>query len=267
MDFLTFFIDRGAVSGAFHTSSLLAQTRHCLLCLSIIWSAGKLRQKPVSTQSNRAFCPERCVESYSFPSTLRVRKQTHSQTTFYLHGHCILFFSNSVFVSGCASSLQQTLFSFCQMNGEFIWNSCISFPKALLFCYFVIVVFVVVLQGEKKKCRFCQKALFNLLFPFNRIWKSLCLKPSPLSSVSTVNFRTVLMEAQKSFSPSHCCLCVHFNIQPHNHFSAFCGRPAIVQKAQILFNIHIDSLCNYGFSFWSTWSRVSSWHFLKRQHV
>lgn len=108
--------------------------------------------------------------------------------------------------------------------------------------------------GEKKNFCFCQKALFNLLFLFNRIWKSLCLNPSPLSSVSTVNFRRVLMEAQMSFSPSHCCLCVHFNIQPHNHFSALGGKPAIVQKAQILFNIHVDSSCNYGFSFWMTWS-------------
>lgn len=64
------------------------------------------------------------------------------------------------------------------------------------------------------------------------------------------------MEAQTLFSPSH-CLCVHFNIQTHNHFSALVGKPAIVQKAQILFNIHVDSSCNYGFSFWRTWSLCS----------
>lgn len=141
MDFLTFFIDRGAVSGAFHTSSHLALTRHCLRCLGVIWSAGMLRQKPGSTQINRAFCPERCVEGYSFPSTLRVRKQTLSQTTFYLSPRSshvvVLKLSVSLWVGAslpcsklCSLSVRWTASSFGKL--------CIFSPPVLLPCYFSV---------------------------------------------------------------------------------------------------------------------------------
>lgn len=152
MDFLTFFIDRGAVSGAFHTSTLLVLTRHCLHCLGVIWSAGMLRQKPGSTQINRAFCPERCVEGYSFPSTLRVRKQTLSQTTFYLHGHRMLLFSNSVLDCEWVQVFPAANFVLFLPDGRVVHleNRTYFLPRAQLFCYLVILVFVVVLQAKNK---------------------------------------------------------------------------------------------------------------------
>lgn len=165
MDFLTFFIDRGAVSGAFHTSSLLALTRHCLRCLGVIWSAGMLRQKPGSTHINRAFCPERCVEGYSFPSTLRVRKQTLSQTTFYLSPRSshvvVLKLSLSLWVG---ASLPCSKFG--SLSSRWTPSSfgklCIFFPRSsavLLPCYFSVCS---CFAGKKKKKKnfFCKKTPF-----------------------------------------------------------------------------------------------------------
>ncbi len=122
--------------------------------------------------------------------------------------------------------------------------------------------------GEKKKCCFCQKAIFNLLFLFIRIWKSLCQNPSPLISVSTVHFRSVLMEAQTLFSPSH-CLCVHFNIQPIIISQPSLGNLQLFRKHKscLTFMLTLHVIMDLASEGLGHSARVSCWHCLKRQHV
>lgn len=105
---------------------------------------GHVKAKAWSTQINCAFCPERCVEGYSFPSSLRVRKHMRSQTTFYLHGHHILLFFYSLCVCEWVRVFPAANFVLFLPDG---WKLYVFFFLEL-FSYLVILMFVVTLQAK-----------------------------------------------------------------------------------------------------------------------